>query len=73
MIPMTWGERLETLDNRAFSAELRKKYKENKGIESIYAIIGLVLMGDIAKGNDPCMLDSKSQLKKTYEIHGRRK
>lgn len=67
--PMEYYARLSTLDDRSFIGEMRKKSRENRGAEPISAVIALVLMGDNAKGNDPYMLDSKSQKKKTYDMY----
>lgn len=65
--PMEYFKRLETLDTRSFIGEMKKKARENSAA-AISATITLVLLGANAKGNDPYMLDSKSQTKKTYEI-----
>ena len=65
--PMEYFKRLETLDTRSFIGEMKKKARENSAA-AISATIVLVLLGENDKGNDPYMLDSKSQKPKTYEI-----
>jgi hypothetical protein len=60
--PMEYFYRLTTVDERTFIGEC-KKIAKTKEVESLQAVVALVLLGANAKRNDPYMLDSKSRSK----------